>query len=114
MSVTMSQDCPRPLVDIGRGGGRIDAAIGLEKPVLRFEDAFFAPGSRAAAASAALMPSIAASPAWYSRATLVFAAAASPPIEVADKAIVCAVCAASSRSSRAAATAAAKIATRQP
>jgi hypothetical protein len=66
------------------------------------------------AASAAFKPNIAASPAWYSRATLVFAAAASPPIEVADKAIACAISTAPSRRSRPAATAAAKIATRQP
>ena len=39
------------------------------------------------------MPSIAASPAWYSRATLVSAAFASPPIEVAASAIACVICA---------------------
>src|ERR1700745_3159920 len=47
------------------------------------------------AASAAWIPSVAASPAWYSRATLVLAAAISPPIDLADRAIAWAICAAS-------------------
>ena len=43
------------------------------------------------------MPSIAASPAWYSRATECPRRSPSPPIDVADSAIACAICAASSR-----------------
>ena len=59
--------------------------------------------SRAVPPRAAWMPSNVALPQLYSRATLVSAAFASPPAEVAARPIACVVCSASSRSSRAAA-----------
>jgi hypothetical protein len=60
------------------------------------------------------MPAIVAMPAWYSRATLVLAAFASPLDEVAVSAIACVVCSASRWSRRAAAIVAEKIAACEP
>ena len=56
MSVTMSQDLAEPVGDRRRGGGGVDTAIGLEKPVAGLEDASPRPRSRARAASAAFDP----------------------------------------------------------
>ena len=100
MSVQMSQLSPSPRVAMAAARVPSTPPTASKKPC-RVSSTLSSHRKPRCAARAAFMPSIAARPAWYSRATDVSAAVAKPPIEVADSAIACAICTASSCSIRA-------------
>ncbi len=109
MLVVMSHDEPRSFVTFWRW-----SPPNAEKNPRGISSTFSSATYPLYAASAAWMASIAESPAWYSRATLVLAATMRPPIEVAASAIACVICAGVSARSVPAATAPPKIVEIEP
>src|SRR5206468_3966815 len=109
MLVVMSHDVPRSFVTSRRW-----SPPNAEKKPRGISRTFSSATNPFRAASAAWMPSIAESPAWYSRATLVLAATTRPPMEVAASAIACVICAGVSARSVPAATAPPKIVEIEP